>query len=72
MLPVAEAQARICAPLVPLPTEWVALPQAAGRVLAADLAARRDQPPVAVSAMDGYAVRAADTEEPGRTFRLIG
>jgi molybdopterin molybdotransferase len=72
VLPVAEAQARICAPLAPLPAEWVALPQAAGRVLAADLTARRDQPPVAVSAMDGYAVRAADAGEPGRTFRLIG
>jgi molybdopterin molybdotransferase len=72
VLSVAEAQERIVAPLAPLPTEWVALPEAAGRVLAADLAARRDQPPVAVSAMDGYAVRAADAGEPGRTFRLIG
>ena len=34
--------------------------EAHGRVLAADLAALRTQPPVAVSAMDGYAVRAAD------------
>ena len=51
MLPVAEAQARVVAPLHPLPAEWVALPQACGRVLAADLHAKRDQPPVAVSAM---------------------
>ncbi len=72
MLPVAEAQARVVAPLRPLPAEWVALPQARGRVLAADLHAKRDQPPVAVSAMDGYAVRAADTAEPGRTFRIVG
>lgn len=72
MLPVAEAQARVVAPLRPLPAEWVALPQARGRVLAADLHAKRDQPPVAVSAMDGYAVRAADTAEPGRTFRVVG
>ena len=69
---VAEAQERILAGLVPTPVEWVALPQAAGRVLAGDLHAKRDQPPVAVSAMDGYAVRAADTVEPGRRFRLIG
>ena len=72
MLQVAEAQERILAGLVPTPVEWVALPQAAGRVLAGDLHAKRDQPPVAVSAMDGYAVRAADTVEPGRRFRLIG
>lgn len=72
MLPVAEAQVRVVAPLRALPVEWVALPQARGRVLAADLHAKRDQPPVTVSAMDGYAVRAADTVEPGRTFRVVG
>ena len=59
-------------PAGPTPTEWVALPQALGRVLRADLHAKRDQPPVAVSAMDGYAVRAADTAQPGRELRLIG
>lgn len=72
MLQVAEAQARILAGLAVTPVEWVPLPQAVGRVLAGDLHARRDQPPVAVSAMDGYAVRAADTAEPGRLFRLVG
>ena len=72
MLAVAEAQARVLAPLSVLPPEWVTLTEALGRVLAADLAARRDQPPVAVSAMDGYAVRAVDTEPPGRPFRLVG
>lgn len=72
MLPVAEAQARVLAPLRPLGTEWVALPQARGRALAADLQAKRDQPPVTVSAMDGYAVRAVDTDPPGRMFRVVG
>ncbi len=72
MLPVAEAQARILAPLRTMPVEWVPLPQALGRVLAENLTARRDQPPVAVSAMDGYAVRGADTAEIGRPFRLAG
>jgi molybdopterin molybdotransferase len=74
MLAVEEAQERVLAPLAPTPVEWLALPQAAGRVLADDLRARRDQPPVAVSAMDGYAVRAADTAAagPGRRFRLVG
>ena len=41
----------------------------AGRVLAADVAAAVSLPPFATSAMDGYAVRAADT--PGR-LRLVG
>jgi len=72
VLAVAEAQARVLAPFAPLPAEWVTLREALGRVLAEDLAARRDQPPVAVSAMDGYAVRAADTAENGRTFRVVG
>ena len=44
----------------PLPFESVALDAASGRVLAADLTARGDAPRVAVSAMDGYAVRDAD------------
>ena len=72
MLPVAEAQACVLAGLAVAPVEWVPLPQAVGRVLAADLHAKRDQPPVAVSAMDGYAVRAEDTLDPARTFRLVG
>jgi molybdopterin molybdotransferase len=72
VLAVAEAQGRILAPLTSTPVEWVALPQASGRVLAGDLQAKRDQPPCAVSAMDGYAVRAVDTAEPGRRFRVVG
>ena len=60
MLSVEEALARIAAALTPLPAERVHLGAALGRVLAEDLVAARDQPPHAVSAMDGYAVRAAD------------
>ena len=43
-------------------TERVALDVAAGRVLAGNLAAGRDVPPFARSMMDGYAVRARDTD----------
>jgi molybdopterin molybdotransferase len=50
----------------------VALDDGLGRVLAGDLAARREQPPAAVSAMDGYAVRAADTEPAGRPLLVVG
>ena len=41
-------------------------PRRPGRVLAAAVAARRTQPPFAASAMDGYAVRAADAPAPAR------
>ena len=60
MIPVEEALARLLAPLEPLPPEQVSIADGLGRVLAEDLAARRTQPPFSVSAMDGYAVRAAD------------
>lgn len=72
MIPVEEARARILAHAPSMPEEWVGLWQAKGRVLARDLAARRTQPPLDVSAMDGYAVRAADTDPPGRPLRVIG
>jgi molybdopterin molybdotransferase len=72
MLAVEEALERVVAGLTPLPPEWVHLGAAHGRTLAADLVASRDQPPQAVSAMDGYAVRAADLADGGATLRLIG
>jgi len=60
MISVEEALTRLLAPLTALPAEQVSISDAVGRVLAEDVAARRTQPPFAVSAMDGYAVRAAD------------
>ena len=60
LLSVAEALARVTQGLAPLEAERVALDQAKGRVLAEDLAARLTQPPFDASAMDVYAVRAAD------------
>ncbi|MFY9350684.1 MAG: gephyrin-like molybdotransferase Glp [Sphingobium sp.] len=66
LLPVAEAQARLLALAVPMPVETVPIAQAAGRWLADDLRALRDQPWADLSAMDGYAVRAADYPGPWR------
>jgi molybdopterin molybdotransferase len=60
LLPVEEARARILASLTPTAAETIALPEAAARVLARPVLARLTQPPAAVSAMDGYALRAAD------------
>ncbi|MFC5064898.1 gephyrin-like molybdotransferase Glp [Actinomycetospora atypica] len=60
MRPVAEHAAVVAALLGPTGTESVALADARGRVLAADLTSPVALPPFANSAMDGYAVRAAD------------
>ena len=73
MISVEEALARILAGLRAVgDREGGAVDGALGRVLAEDLAARRDQPPAAVSAMDGYAVRAADVAGGRRRCRLVG
>lgn len=71
LLPVPEARARILAGLVPLPAERVALSAALGRTLAVPLAALRTQPPWDCSAMDGYAVRAADAVA-GARLAVVG
>jgi molybdopterin molybdotransferase len=71
-MPVAEALSRVLADAEPLPSAPTPLAQAHGRVLAADLVALRTQPPTDVSAMDGYAVRAADVAQVPARLRLIG
>jgi molybdopterin molybdotransferase len=60
LLPVEEALARIMSGVVPVEAESVDLLGARGRVLAEDVVAKLTQPPFNASAMDGYAVRAAD------------
>jgi molybdopterin molybdotransferase len=70
MISVEEASARLLALAQPLPAETVPLVQAAGRWLAAPVAARRDQPPFDASAMDGYAVQGDPV--PGDGFIVIG
>jgi len=72
MLSVEQALARILDALNPLPAEQIAVSDGLGRVLAEDVASRRTQPPVAVSAMDGYAVRAADVTAAPVVLKVIG
>jgi molybdopterin molybdotransferase len=72
LLPVAEALARVLDGVAPLPAEQVGVADAHGRVLADDLAALRTQPPDAMSAMDGYAARAADVAAVPARLRVIG
>jgi molybdopterin molybdotransferase len=72
LLSVAEAFDRVLADAAPLPAEEVPLVDADGRVLAYDLKALRTQPPAAVSAMDGYAVRSADVATAPVRLKVIG
>ena len=72
LMPVAEALSRVLADTEPLAAEPTPLTEAHGRVLAADVAALRTQPPAAVSAMDGYAVRSADVARVPVRLKLVG
>lgn len=63
MITVDTALAHLMALTSPLASEEVPLIEAAGRILAQDVTAKRDQPPFAASAMDGYAMRADEVEQ---------
>ncbi|KZD24537.1 molybdopterin molybdotransferase MoeA [Tardiphaga robiniae] len=71
LMPVTDAMAAILAGADALPEEMVPLEDAFHRVLARDIASLRTQPPEPMSAMDGYAVRAADATL-GAKLRVIG
>lgn len=66
LLPVAEAQGRLLALGSPLPAEELPVSACAGRWLARNICALRDQPWSDLSAMDGYAIRAAEWPGPWR------
>jgi molybdopterin molybdotransferase len=71
MISVEEARDRILEALRPTTAETVPLAASGGRVLAQPVQARLTQPPADVSAMDGYAVRAADAAA-GASLRVVG
>ena len=72
LLPVDDALHRLLDAVQPRPPERVPLAKAAGRVLVAPLAALRTQPPFDASAMDGYAVRAAEVANVPVRLKQIG
>ncbi|MBO0731822.1 MAG: molybdopterin molybdotransferase MoeA, partial [Acidimicrobiaceae bacterium] len=76
MIPLAEAQALVLEACRPLPAERVGLDDALGQVLAAPIDAAEPVPPFANTAMDGYAVHAADvasaSPESPVQLRVIG
>ncbi len=72
LMSVTDALSRVLAEAEPLASEAAPLTDAHGRVLAADVEALRTQPPANVSAMDGYAVRAADLASVTVKLKVIG
>jgi molybdenum cofactor synthesis domain-containing protein len=72
MIPLDEAERYVLDKVSPLPQEEVALSDALGCVVAADVVAHEAVPPFANSAMDGYAVRAADTTGAPVDLKVVG
>lgn len=72
LIPIEKALERLLSGVEPRKTEYLPLLQAGGRVLAEDVSATRTQPPFSASAMDGYAVKAADTTNPDQPLKVIG
>lgn len=69
---IAEAREAVLQHAAVLEAEHVSLDDALGRALAADAVAPNDVPPFAASAMDGYAIVAADTADGSARLELIG
>src|SRR5260221_9675764 len=69
LIDVAEAHARVLRLTPILPVEGAAIGDCHGRVLAEDMVAPSDLPAWPASAVDGYAIRAADA---GSRLRVIG
>lgn len=72
LIPVEDALAAVLAGAAPQDEESVGLDMAHHRILARDLAALRTQPPQAMSAMDGYAVRSVDAAHAGVRLKVTG
>ena len=72
LISVDQAREIVLADTPLLADEETPLARAGNRVLAKDIAAKRDQPPFPASAMDGYAVRAADVADVPASLKVVG
>jgi molybdopterin molybdotransferase len=72
VIPVEKALDIVLSHTPTLPAEDVLVTDALGRVLAEDVRADLDMPPFDRSAMDGYAVRAADAADAPVTLEVVG
>ena len=66
-----DAVDQILSAFAPLPPEMIPLQRALGLITAEPVVAPLDVPGFDNSAMDGYAVRAADIDTPGTVLRLV-
>lgn len=71
LISIEDALERLLNGVEATQAEHLPLLEAGERVLAEDVAATRTQPPFSASAMDGYAVKAADTIDPDRALKVI-
>lgn len=71
MRTIEEVRTQILSTVRPTPSETVDLAEAVGRVLARPVTAPHDVPSFANSAMDGFAVRAADVTSPGAVLEVL-
>ncbi|WP_339634709.1 gephyrin-like molybdotransferase Glp [uncultured Sneathiella sp.] len=72
MISVEEARKNILKEIRAVGTEVISLQAAAGRVLAENVRSRRTQPPADLSAMDGFAVKAADLGTIPASLKIVG
>ena len=72
MIPLEEARDHVIGAVRPLDPTVLALPDALGLVLVNDVASSEAVPPFANTAMDGFAVQAADTAAAPTTLDVVG
>lgn len=72
LISVEQAVELLRSSRLPIKTEQVSIDLALGRRLTSPVIAHTSQPPSAMSAMDGYAVRLDDVRTPGARLKLIG
>ncbi|MTI16652.1 molybdopterin molybdenumtransferase MoeA [Rhodobacteraceae bacterium RKSG542] len=72
LISIEHALEQLLGGLATKDSELVSLADAGGRTLAEDIKATRTHPPFSASAMDGYAVVAADTLDPKNPIKVIG
>ncbi len=72
VISVVEALAKVATGFKPLGLETISIDQALGRALGKDVASRITHPPVAVSSMDGYAIRSEDVKSVPCELMQIG
>mgnify|MGYP001376144241 CR=1 FL=1 len=72
LMKVDEAKERILRSMPVMPGEEISITEALGRVTSCNIYSRRTQPPAALSAMDGYAIRFSDITDIPSEFIRVG